>query len=69
MEYVNRLSELIIYHGIGEHSIMIVGGAAMAIWNMPERTTVDIDIGFKQQNGLYQCCLAVAKEFWYRKIG
>ena len=40
---------------IGKHSILIVGGAAMALKYEDERSTVDIDICFREQNKLYSC--------------
>jgi hypothetical protein len=60
-EYLNVLAEKIIESGIGKHAILIVGGAAMALKHQSERSTVDIDICFREQNNLYACCQTVAK--------
>lgn len=61
--YLNALAEEIIESGIGEHSILIVGGAAMALKVDDGRATVDIDIAVKEQHNLYMCCMAVAERY------
>ena len=63
-EYLERLSEILIQNNLGRHSILIVGGAAMALKNKyMGRSTVDIDICIRQQNKLYDCCMQVASEY------
>ena len=51
--YLNDLAVEIEKANIGKHSILIVGGAAMALKYEDERSTVDIDICFREQNKLY----------------
>ena len=62
-KYLEALAERIKIAGIGEHKILVVGGAAMAIKYQDGRSTVDIDICFREQNNLYSCCQSVAKEY------
>lgn len=63
-EYFQRLSELLICNNLGQHSILITGGAAIALKNKYfGRSTVDIDICLTSQNHLYECCMQVAKEY------
>lgn len=59
-EYFEYLAEEIESAGIGVHRILVVGGAAIALKYKNLRSTVDIDMCFKEQNNLYQCCLKVA---------
>ena len=47
---------------IGPHSILVVGGAAIALKYMNERSTVDIDMCFREQHELYRCCQKVAEK-------
>ena len=61
-EYLDALAQKIIETGIGKHTILIVGGAAMALKYHDGRSTVDIDICYREQNNLYSCCQSVAKE-------
>lgn len=42
--YLDALAQKIIETGIGMHTILIVGGAAMALKYHDGRSTVDIDI-------------------------
>ena len=62
-QYFSALAMKIKAAGIGEHSILVVGGAAMALKYRDCRSTVDIDICYQEQNHLYQCCLEVAREY------
>ena len=62
-EYFEALAEKIKEAGIGTHRILVVGGAAMALRYRDGRSTVDIDICFREQNNLYGCCLRVAEDF------
>ena len=71
-EYLNRkiidvffeaLAGKIEAAGIGKHRILVVGGAAMALKYQDGRSTVDIDICFREQNNLYACCMQVAREY------
>ncbi len=62
-KYLDALAAKIIEAGIGKHCILVVGGAAVALKFHEERSTVDIDICFREQNNLYSCCLMVAKEY------
>ena len=62
-EYFTSLAKKVNERGIGHHRILVVGGAAMAIKYQDGRSTVDIDICFREQNNLYSCCQIVAKEF------
>lgn len=62
-EYFESLAEKIKEAGIGIHRILVVGGAAMALKYHDGRSTVDIDICFREQNNLYGCCLQVAEDF------
>ena len=62
-EYLAALAQKIIQAGIGKHKILIVGGAAMALKFRDERSTVDIDICYREQNSLYECCRLVSEEF------
>ncbi len=62
-EFLEALSKKIIEAGVGRHRILVVGGAAMALKYEDGRSTVDIDICVREQNQLYSCCLAVAKEY------
>ena len=61
-EYLDALAQKIIETGIGKHTILIVCGAAMALKYHDGRSTVDIDICYREQNNLYSCCQSVAKE-------
>lgn len=61
--YLNDLAKEIEKAGIGRHTILIVGGAAMALKYENGRSTVDIDICFREQNNLYSCCEIVAKNY------
>ena len=60
--YFAILAEKILKAGIGKHTILVVGGAAMALKFQDSRSTVDIDICYREQNKLYKCCLKVAEE-------
>ena len=62
-EYLASLAESIEEAGIGRHKILIVGGAAMALKYHDGRSTVDIDICFREQNNLYSCCRKVAEKY------
>ena len=62
-EYLEALAQKIIESGIGRHRILIVGGAAMALKVSDGRSTVDIDICFREQNNLYMCCKQIADEY------
>ncbi len=62
-EYFEALAERIKDAGIGDHRILVVGGAAMALKFHDGRSTVDIDICFREQNNLYACCMQVAEEY------
>jgi hypothetical protein len=62
-EYFEALAREIKKAGIGRHKILVVGGAAMALKYHDGRSTVDIDICFREQNNLYSCCRMVAKEY------
>ena len=62
-EYFEALAKEINKKGIGQHRILVVGGAAMALKYQDGRSTVDIDICFRKQNDLYSCCQIVAKEY------
>lgn len=61
--YLEALAERIKKAGIGAHKILVVGGAAMALKYQDGRSTVDVDICFREQNNLYSCCQGVAKEY------
>ncbi|MBO4373875.1 MAG: hypothetical protein J5829_02100 [Lachnospiraceae bacterium] len=61
--YLEALAITIIDRGIGKHRILVVGGAAMALKYCDNRATVDIDICFREQNDLYECCKQVADEY------
>ncbi len=61
-EYLDALAQQILESGIGKHKILIVGGAAMALKYSDGRSTVDIDICFREQNNLYSCCKIVAQK-------
>ncbi|MBQ8956502.1 MAG: hypothetical protein IJ075_06005 [Lachnospiraceae bacterium] len=62
-EYFEALATKIQESGIGQHKILVVGGAAMALKYQDGRSTVDIDICFREQNNLYACCKLVAEEY------
>ena len=62
-EYLGALATSIKEQNLGKHRILIVGGAAMALKYKDGRSTVDIDICFREQNNLYSCCQKVAKQF------
>lgn len=71
-EYLNRKNIDVFFEalagkietaGIGKHRILVVGGAAMALKYQDGRSTVDIDICFREQNNLYACCMQVAREY------
>ena len=51
--YFSALAEKILSAGIGEHRVLVVGGAAMALKYRDGRSTVDIDICIREQNHLY----------------
>ncbi len=61
-EYFMSLAEEIDSAGIGFHQILVVGGAAIALKYKHSRSTVDIDMCFREQNSLYKCCLEVARK-------
>jgi hypothetical protein len=60
-EYLDALAQKIIERGIGKHTILIVGGAAMALKHHDGRSTVDIDICYREQN--LQYCHHL--QFWF----
>ena len=62
-EYLEALAVKINEAGIGKHRLLIVGGAAMALKYQDGRSTVDIDICFREQNNLYACCTRVAEQY------
>ncbi len=62
-EYFEALAVEIKRTGIGLHRILVVGGAAMALKYHDGRSTVDIDICFREQKDLYNCCTNVAEEY------
>lgn len=62
-EYFRILAVEIHKAGIGRHKILVVGGAAMALKYHDGRSTVDIDICFREQKNLYLCCQTVAKKY------
>ncbi len=62
-EYLEVLAAEIQKANIGKHRILIVGGAAMALKYHDGRSTVDIDICFREQNNLYKCCTRVAEKY------
>lgn len=62
-EYFEALAGKIRETGIGHHKILVVGGAAMALKYQDGRSTVDIDICFREQNNHYSCCQSVATEY------
>lgn len=62
-EYFESLSKEIEIAGIGMHSILVVGGAAIALKHREQRSTVDIDMCFREQNNLYRCCQKVALKY------
>ena len=62
-EYFGALATEINKAGYGKHKILVVGGAAMALKYQDGRSTVDIDICFRDQNNLYSCCQKVAKSY------
>ena len=62
-KYFEALANKIKESGIGMHRILVVGGAAMALKYHDGRSTVDIDICFREQNNLYACCMKVAEEY------
>ena len=47
-EYFTSLAKKVNERGIGHHRILVVGGAAMAIKYQDGRSTVDIDICFRE---------------------
>lgn len=61
--YLEELSKLLVKYNLGEHNILIVGGAAMALRKNSKRATVDIDICLREQNLLYECCIEISKMF------
>ena len=61
-EYLKELAERIAELDIGKHKILIVGGAAMALKYRDGRSTVDIDICYREQNNLYSACRLVAEK-------
>ena len=62
-DYFEALATKILESGIGQHKILVVGGAAMALKYQDGRSTVDIDICYREQNNLYECCKLVAEEY------
>ena len=62
-KYLDELALEIERAKIGRHSILVVGGAAMALKYENERATVDIDICFREQNKLHSCCDAIARTY------
>ena len=62
-KYFEALANKIKESGIGMHRILVVGGAAMVLKYHDGRSTVDIDICFREQNNLYACCMKVAEEY------
>ena len=62
-EYLEALATQIEEAGIGTHRILVVGGAAMALKFHDGRSTVDIDICFREQNNLHACCTKVAAKY------
>ena len=62
-EYFRILAVEIHKAGIGRHKILVVGGAAMALKYHDGKSTVDIDICFREQKNLYLCCQTVAKKY------
>ena len=60
--FFSELSSEIKNRDIGLHRILVVGGAAMALKYQDERSTVDIDICFREQHDLYLCCQYIAKK-------
>ena len=62
-EYFEGLAGRIKEAGIGLHRILVVGGAAMALKYHDGRSTVDIDVCFREQNNLYVCCKQVAEKY------
>ena len=62
-QYFESLAEEIKKAGIGTHRILVVGGAAIALKYRNERSTVDIDMCFKEQKSLYKCCQKVALRY------
>ncbi len=62
-EYLDALANQIKEQRIGNHRILIVGGAAMALKYADGRSTVDVDICFREQNNLYKCCQQVSLQF------
>ncbi|MBE5847809.1 MAG: hypothetical protein E7300_09065 [Lachnospiraceae bacterium] len=62
-EFFNKLAHEIINAGIGKHKVLVVGGAAMALKFHDGRSTVDIDICFREQNNLYACCAKIAAQY------
>lgn len=61
-QYFEELAEEIESAGIGTHRMLVVGGAAIALKFRNARATVDIDMCFREQNHLYQCCQKVAEK-------
>ena len=59
-EYISALAKEIRNAGLEKHRILVVGGAAMALKYHDGRSTVDIDICFREQSNLYTCCQKVA---------
>ncbi len=59
-EYFVALAKEIKNSELGKHRILVVGGAAMALKYHDGRSTVDIDICFREQSNLYTCCQNVA---------
>lgn len=59
--YLHSLAEEIKRAGIGQHQLLIVGGAAMALKYHDGRSTVDIDICIREQKNLYACCKKIAE--------
>lgn len=62
-KYFESLAKYIIEAGIGEHRILVVGGAAMALKYIDNRSTLDIDICIQEQSNLYACCRKVMEGY------
>lgn len=61
--YFSMLADELIKTGLGKHRILVVGGAAMALKFRDGRSTVDIDVCFREQNNLYSCCTQIAEKY------
>ena len=61
--YFSMLADELKESGLGKHRILVVGGAAMALKFRDGRSTVDIDVCFREQNNLYSCCKQIAGKY------